>query len=323
MADVLASFNAPKKNQTNDRPGNASSAPVIGASTSAAGQSTNPPLEEDFEASLAQGMEQLLRQLAGDHPPGPMAGATPDGAKGKEADPSASVGFGEPLSKEDEEEAWKRAVDMMLSGEGLDALGLDAKGQPKTSSGSGEAPKSGPSEPKPDFQETIRRTMEQLKAPKAGAGGGDGPDLAALLAQLGSDPSALEGLEGLGEGDDELGGLLDGMMAQLMTKEVLEEPMAELAAKYPAYLASPPAGTDPKNLETYRKQYVIVQQIDATFKKNGYSDEVDGKEVARLVGDMQDLGGPPKEIMGDMPEGFVSDPTRVRAALTPGSGCIG
>jgi hypothetical protein len=28
--------------------------------------------------------------------------------------------------------------------------------------------------------------------------------------------------------------------------------------------------------------------------------------VARLVGEMQDLGGPPKEVMGDMPEGLVS-----------------
>ena len=51
------------------------------------------------------------------------------------------------------------------------------------------------------------------------------PDLAALLAKLGQ-----EG--GLGDGDeDDLGGLLDGMMSSLMTKEVLEEPMSELASK--------------------------------------------------------------------------------------------
>ena len=76
--------------------------------------------------------------------------------------------------------------------------------------------------------------MESLRSPEMAAGSGRGdkkPDVEELLKQLGSDPSALGGLGGE---DDELGGLLDGMMAQLMTKEVLEEPMAELASKVSA-----------------------------------------------------------------------------------------
>lgn len=60
------------------------------------------------------------------------------------------------------------------------------------------------------------------------------------------------------------------------------------------------------DLEKYRQQHKLVQQILAVFKRPNYSDDVDGKEVARLVGEMQDLGGPPNEIMGDLPEGFVS-----------------
>lgn len=53
-----------------------------------------------------------------------------------------------------------------------------------------------------------------------------------------------------------------------------------------------------------------MKQILAVFKKPDYSDEEDGKEVGRLVGEMQDLGGPPQEIMGDLPEGFVSQVER-------------
>jgi peroxin-19 len=145
------------------------------------------------------------------------------------------------MSKEEEEQAWQKAIKMMLSGEGLDALGLDASGNAKPSGSAPPRPSSsktepnserGPKEEKPDFNETIRRTMEQLKqggsSSQQNAGGGD---LAALLAELGADPSALNGL---GEGDDDLSGLLDGMMAQLMNKEVLEEPMSELAAKVSA-----------------------------------------------------------------------------------------
>jgi peroxin-19 len=59
-------------------------------------------------------------------------------------------------------------------------------------------------------------------------------------------------------------------------------------------------------LAKYRQQHVLVTQILAAFKRPNYSDDVDGKEVARLVGEMQDLGGPPNEIMGELPEGLVS-----------------
>ena len=79
----------------------------------------------------------------------------------------------------------------------------------------------------------------------------------------------------------------------------------ELIKQYPEYLASPPANLPPTELEKYRTQYALVQKIVDTFRKPGFSDDKDGKEIARLVGEMQDLGGPPSEIMGDLPEGFV------------------
>ncbi|KAK1925527.1 putative peroxisome biogenesis protein peroxin 19 [Papiliotrema laurentii] len=323
LDDVLASFNAPPKPTAGKRsyPHESPKAGPPALSRPPASDPSPAPAQgadddDDFEASLVEGMESLLRQLAGDHPPGPMPGETSTKPAAKpfngEKDDGKSAGQSGELSAEEEEAAWQRAVEMMLSGEGLAALGLDSDGKsqqttpppPRPSQGPSSAGATGGGEAKPDFEETIRRTMEQLKQPKAtagGAGGGDNADLAALLAQLGTDPSALDGL---GEGDDELGGLLDGMMAQLMTKEVLEEPMSELASKYPGYLANPPAGTSPADLEKYKQQHVLVSAIVETFRKPGYTDDKDGKEVARLVGEMQDLGGPPSEIMGDLPEGF-------------------
>lgn len=196
-----------------------------------------------------EGMESLLRQLAGDNPPGVMADKNgikstggPSGASTESSLPPGLSGPPGSMSKEEEEQAWQKAIEMMLSGEGLDALGLDASGNAKPSGSAPPRPSSSKTEPnsergakeeKPDFNETIRRTMEQLKqggsSSQQNAGGGD---LAALLAELGADPSALNGL---GEGDDDLSGLLDGMMAQLMNKEVLEEPMSELAAKVSSF----------------------------------------------------------------------------------------
>lgn len=248
---MLASFNKPKV--AAPRPEPVSPPPRKAADRPKAPAAGGEEEEEDFEASLVEGMESLLRQLAGDNPPGPMPGSTST-ARGAGSDAGATSGIstdgkGQPaLSAEEEEKAFQRAIEMMLSKEGLDALGLDEGGDRKPhppSSGtkqesSASPPVSGSGIPKSQttrpevasFEETIKKAMESLnsagdKKPDLGAGGGptDPADLARLLAQLGNDPNLDL------EGDDELSGILDGMMGQLMTREVLEEPMAELASK--------------------------------------------------------------------------------------------
>lgn len=283
-------------------------------------------------------MESLLRQLANDHPPGPMpdlagggtggmgetglpkagtsgaeagAGAGAGGPLSTSAGTGAGAGAGSGMTLEQEQAAFEKAVQMLLSGEGLEALGLSgddlagglgglgqgaedkdtANGQaadlaallastslnsksqgagseaggkmampigvganagPSKSasgSGSGSGTKPDSKAPAASFEETIKRTMASLDSAgdkhkskqKNGLGGLDGlggagaggDDIAALLAQLQNDPSFLDGLgEGGEDGEDgDFGGLLDGMMSQLMTREVLEEPMAELASK--------------------------------------------------------------------------------------------
>ncbi|KIR29855.1 peroxin-19 [Cryptococcus deuterogattii LA55] len=260
-------------------------------------RSSTPPLEEtdeDFEASLMQGMESLLRQLAGDYPPGVMPDIEGDGSP-KPTDPkmagSRSVDPS-PLSGEAEEAAWQNAVNTLLSGEGLAALGMDeSRSSRDKEKASSKPPPLNDTAPKPSYEDTLRKTLESLKS--AGQSNGarssaakDGQnDIASLFASLGGDPDLLKGMN-LGEegGEEDFEGILEGMMAQLMTKEVLEEPMSELAVKYPPYLASPPPDTSPEDIAKYHQQYTL--------------------DIARLVSEMQDLGGPPKEVMGDLPEGF-------------------
>lgn len=329
MPDVLASFNKPSTStsSTKRKAPEGSTAPLP-RSTSTSQPSVAAPTaqpgddddDDDFEASLVEGMESLLRQLAGDHPPGPMPDVAPPGPAGNLSQSDKSKSGQVNMAEDEEEEAWNKAVQDLLSRDGLEALGLpktgpvsSSKSAYRTSTSNSSA---GPSQTKPTFDETIKRTLDSLNSAKSTSTPGQGADLASLLKALQSDPSALdgldlkglEGLDGLGDfgENDDLGGLLDGMMSQLMTREILEEPMGELSAKYPAYLANPPSEVSGEDLEKYRKQKVIVDKILAVFKKEGYSDERDGKEVAGLVGEMQDLGGPPSQIMGDMPEGFVS-----------------
>nr|XP_019045702.1 hypothetical protein I302_06093 [Kwoniella bestiolae CBS 10118]OCF24632.1 hypothetical protein I302_06093 [Kwoniella bestiolae CBS 10118] len=301
LDDVLASFNNPSSSQKPTVPPSPLPAPAQTSQT----QTTD---EDDFESSLMEGMDELLKQLAGTHPPGPMpdAPSSSSAPNGNGKLPSPSTGGG--LSKEAEEEAWQKALEMVLSGEGLKAMGLDD--QPSTSTSNSQPSSS--QKPKASYEETLAKTLESLNKagskPSGGAANGQQPDLSALLASLGGDPDLLKDLN-LGDGGDddgELADVLEGMMRQLMNREVLEEPMNELASKYPPYLASPPPGVTSEDLTKYRQQNEVVQKIVQLFAKPTYSDEKDGKEIAGLVSEMQDLGGPPKEIMGDLPEGFVS-----------------
>ncbi|WWC88731.1 uncharacterized protein L201_003644 [Kwoniella dendrophila CBS 6074] len=331
LDDVLQSFNS------NNKPSGASAPPhqpiLSPPPTTAPSSSSNQNLQsgnvdddDEFEASLMEGMDALLKQLAGDHPPGPMLDA-PSGSNFNNSLPKSTESGG--LSKEAEEEAWQKALEMVLSGEGLKAMGLDDStlstqtngnsrsplGNPPPIPSNSSAPGSSSSNSKPSYEETLAKTLESLNQagtkPSSGSNNVQQPDLSSLLASLGGDPDLLKDLNlggGGGGGEDEddgdLANVLEGMMKQLMTKEVLEEPMTELASKYPPYLSSPPSGISNEDLSKYQKQNQIVQKIVTIFRKSNYSDEKDGKEISELVSQMQDLGGPPKEILGDLPEGF-------------------
>lgn len=72
-------------------------------------------------------MENLLRELSGT--PGPFTAPSPAASTRAGSEPK--------MSSEEEEKAWQKAMEMMLSGEGLEALGIDGKTPPKPSQSAG------------------------------------------------------------------------------------------------------------------------------------------------------------------------------------------
>ncbi|GAA5976349.1 hypothetical protein JCM10908_005468 [Rhodotorula pacifica] len=201
--------------------------------------------------------------------------------------------------------------------------------KPTTSSSSSTAPPA-------NFQDAIAASMSKLRdssttadasraASSTGAGGGgDSAGMAAMLAQLAGMPGGaggLGGLEGL-DSDEGLQGMLDDMMKQLMSREMLYEPLKELADKYPAYLSTHGASLSSTDRERYEKQRVIVCEIVAAFEEPGadvnpatkLAPEEELKRAARtervveLVAKMNECGAPPTEIMGEMPPGMELGP---------------
>ncbi|KAK4705617.1 peroxin-19, partial [Phenoliferia sp. Uapishka_3] len=199
---------------------------------------------------------------------------------------------------------------------GMGMGGGPAKAKGKTSSNAKAGPSSTPSTPA-NFQDTIKKTMSKMKESnttvetekEAKETAGDDP-LAAMMAQM-------AGLGDMG-GEEGIQGMLDEMMEQLMSRDLLYVPLKELSEKYPAYLEENAATLDKSELARFKKQQIVVDQIVAKFEEPGADKETaEGLsesefakrrqrqlDVAELVKEMNDNGAPPASIMGEMPEGM-------------------
>ncbi|KAF8315010.1 hypothetical protein DL93DRAFT_956661 [Clavulina sp. PMI_390] len=219
-------------------------------------------------------------------------------------------------------EAWEK---MLIAGmDGADpgsAFGGLPPGQPSapaaapstSAPSSTSAPVPGPSKPTPAqakneaFQDSIRQAMDKLKESeetlKADAASGSDP-LAKILADLN-----LDNLDLGADGEDPgMQAMLENMMASLMTKEMLYDPLKELETKYPDFLKENASKLSAEDKDRYEKQSAKVKEITTVFEQPDYSDDNSAfsMKILGLMNEMQSMGSPPTEIMGEMPPGMVS-----------------
>ncbi|KAB8606223.1 hypothetical protein FH972_025853 [Carpinus fangiana] len=153
------------------------------------------------------------------------------------------------------------------------------------------------------FQDTIRKTMERMKASSASADeSAKTPAEDDIMAQLLKELASAGG-EG-GDGDDAFSKMLLGMMEQLTNKEILYEPMKELDGKFDNWLAENSAAGKLKKEDEirYKEQRKLVGEIVKRFEKQGYSDSnaEDREYIVERMQQMQSQGAPPPDLVGDM-----------------------
>jgi len=314
LDDVLEQFTKPAP----PPPRPSTLAPSSNSSISASTSTKKPSAEvedddfisQEFAKQLAVEMEAMMRALGN--------GNIPDASTSSTSNPNPA------FATETEEtkalrETWERMIIQDLEGDGKgNALTPDpsdmSKGKEKKSTSSSSAPSSSSAAkpapataPDDAFQNAIRQAMEKIQdsddALKADSQSGSArqDSLANLLSSLSE--LNLGGEGGDGEG---LENMLESMMSELMSKEILYEPLKELNSKYPEYLATHGASLSPDELKRYTFQKERVSQLVAIFETPSYSDEnaEQATEVLRLMNEMQSYGSPPTEIMGPMPAGF-------------------
>ncbi|XP_063001828.1 peroxisomal biogenesis factor 19 [Elgaria multicarinata webbii] len=123
----------------------------------------------------------------------------------------------------------------------------------------------------------------------------------------------LEGL-GLEEGDGEgnLLPIMQSIMQNLLSKDVLYPSLKEIMEKYPEWLHSHRDSLPKEQYEKYQEQHSIMGKICEQFEAEQPTDG-DTEQKARfeavldLMQQLQDLGHPPKELAGESPPGLNFD----------------
>ncbi|KAJ8316253.1 hypothetical protein KUTeg_006267 [Tegillarca granosa] len=95
--------------------------------------------------------------------------------------------------------------------------------------------------------------------------------------------------------------MMQGMMSTLLSKDVLYPSLKELTQKYPKWLEENESQTEPAQLDKYRKQHILIDEICEEFESESSLDTDEQKKlrfekILDLMQQMQDLGQPPKEI---------------------------
>eukprot|EP01025_Chloroclados_australasicus_P002788 TRINITY_DN10635_c0_g1_i2.p1 TRINITY_DN10635_c0_g1~~TRINITY_DN10635_c0_g1_i2.p1 ORF type:complete len:278 (-),score=51.65 TRINITY_DN10635_c0_g1_i2:236-1036(-) len=95
-------------------------------------------------------------------------------------------------------------------------------------------------------------------------------------------------------GEEDSDALMNSVMRQLLSKEVLYGPLKEVADQYPEWLAQHESSLTSEERSKYEKQLELIHQICSLLDEHG---DTHFEELTALLGQLQDLGQPPQEIV--------------------------
>ena len=112
------------------------------------------------------------------------------------------------------------------------------------------------------------------------------------------------GLPGGADSFDNLLPMMEGMMQSLLSKELLYTPMKDIAEKFPDWLADNRNKISEEEYIKYNKQFELTKKICFLYEEEKDSDTSQKKKkrfdkVMALMQEMQNLGHPPKELVGE------------------------
>ncbi|XP_050230375.1 peroxisome biogenesis protein 19-2-like isoform X2 [Mercurialis annua] len=165
-----------------------------------------------------------------------------------------------------------------LGGGGLPDLNSKKKGKQKA------AKESHVSDALDQLREQAKEAVNELKSASARK-----PDDFSSDAMLDDWVKQFEDFSGT----QDMQSFVETMMQQLLSKEILHEPMKEIGERYPAWLKENKANLTTEDYERYSRQYELIKILNEVYEKepNNYT------KITDLMQKMQECGQPPNDIV--------------------------
>ncbi|XP_075875799.1 peroxisomal biogenesis factor 19 [Nelusetta ayraudi] len=172
-----------------------------------------------------------------------------------------------------------------------------------------------------EFTSCLKDTLRGLakNADNLQSSGLAGDDLVKALEGLGLE----EGGDGGGGDDGNVLPIMQSIMQNLLSKDVLYPSLKEITAKYPEWLDANKTSLSPEDHQRYEQQAKIMGEICGLFEKEEQDSgdkESTFESIMDLMQKLQELGQPPKELAGDAPPGFNFDTEALNLPGVPGAG---
>jgi len=118
--------------------------------------------------------------------------------------------------------------------------------------------------------------------------------------------SMFEQFQGAESGDGagfDTDAMIDGMMEQLLSKELMYEPMKQVAQKFPQWLQDHKDNLEPEEYSMREKQCGCFQKLVEMYETKPDNT----RDLIELMQEVQEFGQPPQEIINDIAPGLELD----------------
>lgn len=158
-----------------------------------------------------------------------------------------------------------------------------------------------------EFEATLSETLKSIS--ETALSFGDPPseeELSRLVGSLGLEGEGSNGVPPAG-GVPGLVSMMQSMMQNLLSKELLYPALRDIVEKYPDWLAEKRPSLAVSEYERFNRQYELMRQVCQEFEgeQSGDAQEVKRarfERVLALMHKMQECGHPPKELVEMNPE---------------------
>lgn len=94
--------------------------------------------------------------------------------------------------------------------------------------------------------------------------------------------------------------VVETMMQQLLSKEILYEPMKEIGERYPKWLEDHKASLSTEDYGRYSHQYQLIKDLNEVYE----NDSSNFNKIVELMQKMQECGQPPNDIVQELAPDF-------------------